>query len=460
MLPKGFHSPRVAIDGDRLKLGFRYGEGFWSTVVSVELRVWLVADEVNLMAVEVCDLRAGRLRRRGAVDPRRDRRNGPRLEHRRDVVPAQRQPGRAVPVLRGPAAADVAGADAGGAATGRSSSPGRRRRAATRLGRAAPAVDAARAVSRILAAVAAVASRSRTRPRASRRASSTIDALRARPRATRRCPRPSATRVPRSPRDRPLVVEVQQPVVGVRLGRDRRRPAPGSASSRHARSTGPASSRKSQCGVGQSCSRMTNRGMRCFRTGLRPEWATTGKIREFGDTRDGIMAKAAKKDRRRRRHGEHLPQPPGDARLRDPRPDRVRDRAGRHRGEEPARRAREPRGRLRPHRRRRGVADRRGDPRVRVRQPAEPQAEAAAEAAAAPPRDRQVRRQGVGEGASRSCRCGCTSRTARRRSRLAVAQGQADPRQARVAEEGRRQAGDRPGDGSRESDGQRHGDRP
>ena len=25
MLPKGFHSPRVAIDGDRLKLGFRYG---------------------------------------------------------------------------------------------------------------------------------------------------------------------------------------------------------------------------------------------------------------------------------------------------------------------------------------------------------------------------------------------------------------------------------------------------
>lgn len=61
MLPKGFHSPRVAIEGDRLKLGFRYGEGFWSTVVSVELRVWLVADETNLMAIEVCDLRAGRL---------------------------------------------------------------------------------------------------------------------------------------------------------------------------------------------------------------------------------------------------------------------------------------------------------------------------------------------------------------------------------------------------------------
>src|SRR5512138_3219620 len=37
-LPQGFHSPRVAIDGDRLKLGFRSGRGFWSTVVSVELR--------------------------------------------------------------------------------------------------------------------------------------------------------------------------------------------------------------------------------------------------------------------------------------------------------------------------------------------------------------------------------------------------------------------------------------
>src|SRR5437868_9057168 len=61
LLPKGFHSPRVAVEGDRLKLGFRYGQGFWSTVVWIELRVWLVADEVNLMAVEVCDLRAGSL---------------------------------------------------------------------------------------------------------------------------------------------------------------------------------------------------------------------------------------------------------------------------------------------------------------------------------------------------------------------------------------------------------------
>ncbi len=61
LLPQGFHSPRASIEGDRLKLGFRYGEGFWSTVVWIELRIWLVADEINLMAVEVCDLRAGRI---------------------------------------------------------------------------------------------------------------------------------------------------------------------------------------------------------------------------------------------------------------------------------------------------------------------------------------------------------------------------------------------------------------
>lgn len=60
-LPEGFHSPRIAVEGDRLKLGFRYGHGFWSTVVWIELRLWLVAAESNVMAVEVQDLRAGGL---------------------------------------------------------------------------------------------------------------------------------------------------------------------------------------------------------------------------------------------------------------------------------------------------------------------------------------------------------------------------------------------------------------
>lgn len=61
LLPKGFHSPRIAINGDRLKLGVMYREGFWSSVVWMELKIWLVADQVNVAAVEVCNLKAGRV---------------------------------------------------------------------------------------------------------------------------------------------------------------------------------------------------------------------------------------------------------------------------------------------------------------------------------------------------------------------------------------------------------------
>lgn len=60
-LPRGFHSPRVVIGGDRLFLGARYGEGFWSTVVWLELKVWLVAEQTNVAAVEVCNMKAGAL---------------------------------------------------------------------------------------------------------------------------------------------------------------------------------------------------------------------------------------------------------------------------------------------------------------------------------------------------------------------------------------------------------------
>jgi hypothetical protein len=60
-LPKGFHSPRISIEGDRLFLGVKYREGFWSSVVWLELKVWLVADQTNVAAVEVCNLKAGRL---------------------------------------------------------------------------------------------------------------------------------------------------------------------------------------------------------------------------------------------------------------------------------------------------------------------------------------------------------------------------------------------------------------
>lgn len=61
VLPKGCHSPRVTINGDRLKLGLQYGSGFWSTVIWLEMRAWLVKDETNLIALELCGLKAGAL---------------------------------------------------------------------------------------------------------------------------------------------------------------------------------------------------------------------------------------------------------------------------------------------------------------------------------------------------------------------------------------------------------------
>lgn len=60
-LPEGIHSPRVCIEPGKLQLAFRYGRGFWNSVVSVDMSVWLVANEANLVAVEVTGLHAGAL---------------------------------------------------------------------------------------------------------------------------------------------------------------------------------------------------------------------------------------------------------------------------------------------------------------------------------------------------------------------------------------------------------------
>jgi hypothetical protein len=61
VLPDGLTSPRVSIDGDRVRLAARYGTGDWSTVVSVELRAWLVKGETNTVAVELVGMWAGGL---------------------------------------------------------------------------------------------------------------------------------------------------------------------------------------------------------------------------------------------------------------------------------------------------------------------------------------------------------------------------------------------------------------
>lgn len=61
VLPSGLSDPRVSIDGDRVRVAARYGSGFWSTVVSVELRAWLVKNETNTVALELVGLWAGGL---------------------------------------------------------------------------------------------------------------------------------------------------------------------------------------------------------------------------------------------------------------------------------------------------------------------------------------------------------------------------------------------------------------
>jgi hypothetical protein len=52
---------RVSVSGDRLQVGARLGEGLFSTVVSIELKAWLVAGEPNAVALEVLAVRAGAL---------------------------------------------------------------------------------------------------------------------------------------------------------------------------------------------------------------------------------------------------------------------------------------------------------------------------------------------------------------------------------------------------------------
>jgi len=60
-LPDGFSEPRVAFEGDRLRLGFRYGTGWKSTIVSIDMRVWLIAKEPNVVALKFERIHAGAL---------------------------------------------------------------------------------------------------------------------------------------------------------------------------------------------------------------------------------------------------------------------------------------------------------------------------------------------------------------------------------------------------------------
>jgi len=59
--PDNVTDPRVEFDTDRIRIGFRYGSGTMSAIVSVDLRTWLLAKEPNAIALELCGLSVGGL---------------------------------------------------------------------------------------------------------------------------------------------------------------------------------------------------------------------------------------------------------------------------------------------------------------------------------------------------------------------------------------------------------------
>jgi hypothetical protein len=61
LLPDGISEPRVVIEPDRLRLAFRYGSGFWSTVISIDLNIWLPRNEPNVVALRLEGFHAGAL---------------------------------------------------------------------------------------------------------------------------------------------------------------------------------------------------------------------------------------------------------------------------------------------------------------------------------------------------------------------------------------------------------------
>jgi hypothetical protein len=61
LLPEGISKPRVSVEADKLRLMFRYGSGAWSSVISIDLRVWLAGGEPNVVAMELQRFRAGSL---------------------------------------------------------------------------------------------------------------------------------------------------------------------------------------------------------------------------------------------------------------------------------------------------------------------------------------------------------------------------------------------------------------
>ncbi len=56
---QGISEPRIVIEENRLRLAFRYGRDFWSTVISYDLKLWLAPRDANVICVEIQGRHAG-----------------------------------------------------------------------------------------------------------------------------------------------------------------------------------------------------------------------------------------------------------------------------------------------------------------------------------------------------------------------------------------------------------------
>jgi hypothetical protein len=60
VLPEGVTAPRIAFEPDKIRLAFRYHVGPWSTIITIDMRVWLANKrEPNVIALELQGLHAG-----------------------------------------------------------------------------------------------------------------------------------------------------------------------------------------------------------------------------------------------------------------------------------------------------------------------------------------------------------------------------------------------------------------
>lgn len=62
LLPEGISGPRVCLDEDRIRVAFRYGTPPWSTIITLDFRVWLAPKEPNVVVLQLNGIHAGALR--------------------------------------------------------------------------------------------------------------------------------------------------------------------------------------------------------------------------------------------------------------------------------------------------------------------------------------------------------------------------------------------------------------